>query len=232
MRSRGVRRARGMTMLEVIVAIAILSIVAVLIHGVIDSLARAKKGEGMRTDRAHQGREAMQRIVRDLSSAYLSLHVPANRALVTGLTAFVGRDSSTLDRVDFTAFAHRRTDRDSHESDQAEVGYFSVKDPDVSDKTDLVRREQSPIDVFPGKGGVVNVVAEDIDVFDLQYLDPSTGRWTDSWDSTQVAGQPNRLPLAVSIHLVLRGVGAGPPYDYTTKVFLPIQQPLAFGISQ
>lgn len=219
-----------MTLIEVVVAIGILAMVAVLVHGVIDSLSRGKKAEAMRADRAHQGREAMQRIVRDLSSAYLSMHVPAVPALVTGKTAFVGRASASYDRVDFTAFAHRRTTRDSHESDQAEVGYFVVPDPDVSDKMDLVRREQTPIDVEPLKGGVVDAVAEDVSEFHVRYLDPMTGQWVDSWDSTQVSGQPNRLPLEVSIRLVLKGVGDGPPYAYTTKVFLPIQQPLSFGI--
>jgi general secretion pathway protein J len=217
-------------MIEVMVAIAILAMVAVLIHGVIESLSRGKKGEKMRAERAHQGREAMQRIVRDLSAAYLSLHVPANQALITERTAFVGRSSTPFDRIDFTAFAHLRTDRDSHESDQAEVGYFVANDPDVSDKMDLVRREQTPIDLDPLKGGTVNVVAEDVDQFDVRYLDPQTGMWVETWDSMQVTGQPNRLPLEVVVTLVLKGVGEGPPYAYTTKFFLPIQQPLAFGI--
>jgi general secretion pathway protein J len=106
--------ARGMTMIEIMVAIAILAMVAVLIHGVIDSLSRGKKGEEMRADRAHQGREAMQRIVRDLSAAYLSWHLPAIPSLITERTAFVGRSSTPFDRIDFTAFAHLRTDRDSH----------------------------------------------------------------------------------------------------------------------
>lgn len=219
-----------MTMIEVIVAIGILAMVAVLIHGVIDSLSRGKKGEGMRAERVHEGREALQRIVRDLSAAYLSMHVPAVPALVTGKTAFVGRNSTQFDRLDFTAFAHRRTDRDAHESDQAEVGYFVVVDPEVPDKMDLVRREQSPIDIDPLKGGIVDVVAEDVTEFDIRYLDPLTGQWTESWDSVQVTGQPNRLPLAARIRLVLKGVGSGAPYAYTTKVFLPIQQPLSFGI--
>jgi general secretion pathway protein J len=224
--------SRGMTMVEVMVAVAILVMVAVLIHGVIESLSRGKKGEEMRADRAHQGREAMQRIVRDLSGAYLSLHVPANQALITQKTAFVGRSSLPFDRVDFTAFAHLRTDRDSHESDQAEVGYFAARDPTVEGKMDLVRREQTPIDYDPLKGGVVNVVAEDIDQFDLRYLDPRTGQWVETWDSMQVTGQPSRLPFEVKITLVLKGVGGGPPYAYTTKVPVPIQQPLAFGINQ
>jgi general secretion pathway protein J len=229
---RGTRSAysRGMTLLEVMVALVILSLVAALIHGVIDSLSRGRKAEGLRADRAHSGREAMGRILRDLSSAYLSQHVPVIPALMTGRTAFVGRSSTVFDRIDFTAFAHFRTERDAHESDQAEVGYFAAKDPEVSDKWDLVRREQTPTDLEPLKGGIVNVVAEDIDSFDVRYLDPLTSQWVETWDSTQVSGQPNRLPLEVKVTLVLKGVGDGPNYTYTTKIFLPIQQPLAFGI--
>jgi general secretion pathway protein J len=221
-----------MTMIEVIVAIGILAMVAVLIHGVIDSLSRGKKGEGMRAEREHEGREAMQRIVRDLSSAYLSMHLPSNVALVTSKTAFVGKNSSPYDRLDFTAFAHLRTDRDVRESDQAEVGYFALPDPDVPEKMDLVRREQTPIDYEPLKGGVVDVVAQDVEQFDVRFLDAMTGLWGESWDSTQVTGQPNRLPFEVEITLVLKGLGGGAPYKYTTKVFLPIQQPLSFGIPQ
>jgi general secretion pathway protein J len=230
MRPRRIAGARGMTLIEVVVAMGILAMVAVLIHGVIDSLSRGKKAEGMRTDRAHEGREALQRMVRDLSSAYISLHVPDVQALLTERTAFVGRTSIPFDRVDFTAFAHRRTVRDSHESDQAEVGYFVVSDPDAPEKMDLVRREQTPIDLDPLRGGVVDVVAENVAEFHLRYLEPQTGQWLDTWDSMQTTGQPNRLPLEVSIRLVLNGVGDGQPYAYTTKVLLPIQQPLSFGI--
>jgi general secretion pathway protein J len=184
----------------------------------------------MRAERVHEGREALQRIVRDLSSAYISMHVPTVQALQTEKTAFVGRHSGQFDRIDFAAFAHRRTDRDAHESDQAEVGYFVVADPDVPDKMDLVRREQTPIDIEPLKGGISDLVAEDISSFELRYLEPLTGQWVETWDSTQVNGQPNRVPLAVRVKLVLKGVGNGSPYSYTTKVFLPMQQPLSFGI--
>lgn len=221
---------RGMTMIEVMVAVAVLAMVAVLIHGVMDSLSRGKKGEAMRSERAHEGREAMQRIVRDLSGAYLSQHTNPVTALQTSRTAFVGRSSTPFDRLDFTAFAHLRTERDSHESDQAEVGYFAVKDPEVDDKMDLVRREQTPIDYEPLKGGIINVVAEDIEKFDVRFFDPSTSQWVETWDTMQITGQPNRLPLEVEITLVLKGIGEGPPYSYTTKLFLPIQQALSFGI--
>ncbi len=230
MSARARIRARGMTLLEVVVAIGILAMVAALIHGVIDSLSRGKKGEALRTERAHEGREAIGRMLRDLSSAYLSLHVPAVTALITERTAFVGRNGVPFARVDFTAFAHKRTERDAPESDQAEVGYFVLPDPDVPEKMDLVRREQTPIDTDPLRGGVVNVVAENVSEFEVRFLEPLTDQWVEAWDSTQLSGQPNRLPLAVSVRLVLKGVGDGPAYSYMTKEFLPIQDPLSFGI--
>jgi general secretion pathway protein J len=223
-------RRRGMTMIEVVVAIGVLAMVAVLVHGVINSLSHGKKAEAERADRVHQGREALQRIVRDLSGAYLSAQVPTIVALRTELTSFTGRSSSQFDRLDFTSFAHRRTERDVNESDQAEVGYFASQDPDVSDKWDLARREQTPIDLEPLKGGIIDVIAEDIQEFDLRYLDPTTGQWLETWDSVQTTGQPNRLPLEVKIRLVLKGVGDGSPYEFATKVFIPIQQPLSFAI--
>jgi general secretion pathway protein J len=231
-RSRARARARGMTLLEVMVSITILAMIALLIYGAFDSMARGKKAEGMRADRAREGREALLRITRELSSAYLSVHNPLNTALVTRLTAFVASSSSSFDRVDFTAFAHQRFERDAKESDQAEVGYFVVRDPDNVEKMDLVRREQTPIDLEPKRGGVVNVLAENVEEFDLKYLDPMTGQWLDAWDTTQVSGQPGRLPLEIKITLVLKGIPGGSSSTFTTKLMMPMQQPLSFGIAR
>jgi general secretion pathway protein J len=223
-----------MTLLEVLVSVAILAMIAVLIYGVFDSMSRGKKGEEMRSERAHQGREAVLRIIRELQTAYLSLHTPVNTSLVTRTTVFVGERGAAFDRVDFAAFSHRRYERDAHESDQCELGFFVARDPEVTDreKFDLVRREQTPIDLDPKKGGVVNALAEDVESFHLRYLDPTTGMWVDQWDSTQVSGQPARLPFEVEVTLVLKGVPGGESYSFTTKTQIPIQQPLSFGIPQ
>ena len=219
-------------MLEVMVSLVIIAMVSLLIYGAFDSMSRGKKGEAIRVDRARQGREAVLRMVREMSSAYLSMHTPTSPALISRNTAFIAHNGAQFDRVDFTAFAHRRVEKDSKESDQAEVGYFVVKDPDVADKMDLVRREQTPIDFEPKKGGTVNVLAENVEAFDLRFLDPQTGTWTDSWDTQQISGQPNRLPLEVKIVLTMKAVPGAAAKTYTTKFLLPMQMPLSFGISQ
>lgn len=224
------RARRGMTLLEVLVSLGILVMISLLIYGAFDSMSRGRKGEAMRAERTRQGRDAVERMTREITSAYLSLHNPTNLALLTRTTAFIASNGPSFDRLDFSAFAHRRVERDARESDQAEIGYFVVKDPEVNDKMDLVRREQSPMDLDPKRGGVVNVLAEDVESFHLQYLDPLTGTWGDRWDTTQATGQYNRLPLEVRISLTLKGVRNTPPFAFTTKFMLPLQQPLSFGV--
>lgn len=232
-RIRRRRRQGGITLLELIVAIAIFSMVSLLIYGAFDSMNRGKKGEAMRMERSRQGREAVLRMVREISSAYLSMHNPANNSLLTRTTAFIGINGIPFDRLDFVSFAHLRIVKDVPESDQAEIGYAVVRDPDVDGKMDLVRREQSPPDLEPKKGGVVNVLAENVETFDLQYLDPTTGRWVETWDTTQGAtGQPNRLPLEVRITLGMKAVPGVPASTFTTKFLMPMQAPLSFGIPQ
>jgi general secretion pathway protein J len=221
-----------MTLLEIMVSLGIMAMISLLIYGAFDSMSRGRRGEALRADRARQGRDAVERIAREIQSAFLSMHTPLNPALITRTTGFVGENSSQYDRLDFTGFAHRRVLKESKESDQAELGYFVVPDPEVDGKMDLVRREQAPIDLDFKRGGVVNVLAEDVERFDLRYLDPLTGQWLDTWDSTTPTGQQNRLPLEVRIELELKPVRNTPAFRYVTKVMMPMQQPLRFGIQQ
>ncbi len=221
-----------MTLLEIMVSLGVMAMISLLIYGAFDSLSRGRRGEQLRSDRSRQGRDAMERMTHELQSAFLSLHTPAQPALITRTTGFIGQSSSQFDRVDFTSFAHRRIMKEAKESDQCEIGYFVVKDPDVDDKMDLVRREQAPIDFEFNRGGIVNVVAENVEKFDLRYLDPLTGQWVETWDSTSVAAQLNRIPFEVRIELELKPVKNTPAFKYVTKITLPMTQPLKFGVPQ
>lgn len=221
-----------MTLLEILISLGVMSMISLLIYGAFDSLSRGRRGEALRADRARQGRDAIERISRELEGAFLSMHTPTNVALVTRTTGFYAQNSSDGDRLDFTSFAHRRVTKEVKESDQAEIGYFLVKDPEVDGKVDLVRREQAPIDLDFKRGGVVSLLAESVERFELRYLDPLTGQWVDTWDSTNLTAQLNRLPLEVRIELELSPVKNTPAFKYVTKVVIPMQKPIQFGISQ
>jgi general secretion pathway protein J len=221
-----------MTLLEILVSMAILTMVSLLIYGAFDSMSRGKKGEAMKSERARQGREALLRMTRELSEAFLSLHAPPALALLTRLTVFSGQNSTPYDRIDFASVSHRRMVRDARESDMCEIGYFASEDPDVSGKTDLARREQTPIDMDPLRGGVVNILAENVEAFDIRYLDPLTGTWGETWDSTKTFAQFNRLPLELRITLTMKGLPGNEATVYRTKVMMPMILPMSHGIPQ
>ncbi len=232
-------RARGFTLVELLVAIVILSLISVLIYSAFSSMKRSREGIQRVEDRYREGRLAMARMTRELQSAFISLHAPLNTALLVEKTAFVGSTGTPADRVDFDSFANRRIDRNSHVSDQCELSYFGSPDPDHSGVIDLARRVSTTLDLDPKKGGRVEVLATDIDLFDLQYLDPLTGTWLETWDTTQsITGQPARLPVQVRIVLVLNGgnrqgyARAEASIRLVTKVSLPIQNALSFAVMQ
>jgi general secretion pathway protein J len=168
-------------------------------------------------------------MVRELGSAFISAHQPFQQMQYVRETTFVGSDQASGDRVDFTAFAYIRLERNSHQSDQAEISYFVAPDPDTGN-SDLVRRVSKYIDDDPAHGGVVQVLAENIDSFDVRYLDPLTGEWLESWDSTQPADQLGRLPSQVWITLWLANGPRGEPVKFETKSTVHIMMPLTFAI--
>lgn len=229
-------RASGFTLIELLVAIGILALISMLIYGAFSGMKHTKEGIERVDGRYREGRLAMSRITRDLQSAYLSLNLPLNPSLAVEKTAFIGTASTPADRVDFDSFSNRRLDRDSHESDQCEISYFGMPDPKKPGVTNLVRRISKHPDLYPTKGGIIEVLATDIDLFDLKYLDPLTSQWVETWDTTEPTGQLHRMPLQVKITLVLnggrrKGADRAPsPIHFVTKVSLPIQHPLNFNL--
>lgn len=235
-RRRAARNTGGFTLIELLIAIAVLSLLCTLLYGAFDGLERTKEGVTRIADRYHEGRAALQRMAYEIGGAYLSLHAPPDQNLVTARTAFIGTRDTPAARIDFNSFSNRRFDKDSKESDQAEISYFGSPNPDGSGQIDLARRISARLDLEPDHGGRVEVLATDLDLFDLTFLDAETGQWVDKWDSTQALGQHNKLPLQVRIILALNG-GMRPsaerspqPLRFVTKVALAMRDPLTFAV--
>jgi general secretion pathway protein J len=229
-------RARGMTLVEVLVAMVILAFITVAMYSAIDGMRRSRMGVERITDRYREARMAMARMTRELSSAYLSEHKPIDESLWVKRTAFKGDSGSPTDRVDFNSFSNRRLKQDSREADQVELSYFGGEDPEKDNVIDLLRRSSSELDDAPEKGGRVDVMATDIDLFDLEYLDPLTGNWVDDWNSTSVVGEKGRLPRQIKIVLVLNGGSRASDGEsqrkirLVTKVSPMLRDPLTFAL--
>jgi general secretion pathway protein J len=226
----------GFTLIELLIATSVLSVICLLIYSAFSGMRSSKLGVERIDDRNHEGREALRRIARELSSAYISMHKPLDPMFVVVKTAFVSTRGTPADRLDFNSFSNHRFDRNSHESDQCELSYFGSPDPRQSGVTDLARRVSARLDAKPDKGGRVDVLATDIDLFRLKFLDPLTGMWAETWDSTDTITHFNQLPIYVHVKLVLNGgrrssAGRGQgTLKFETKVAIPMYKPLSFAI--
>jgi general secretion pathway protein J len=225
---------RGFALIELLIAIAILAFVTMLLFGAFSGMRASREGLQRVNDRYREGRTAMARITRDLESAYVSQHVPIDLSIQAVKTGFKGTRGTPADRLDFNSFSNQRLDKDARESDQAEISYFGSPDPDRDGVTDLARRISPQLDLDFDRGGRVDVLATDIDLFEVEYLDALTGQWTETWDTTQSTAQPDRLPLQVRVVLVLNGGArkasgmAREPVRFVSKIAIPIRKPLTF----
>ncbi len=223
------RSQQGMTLVELMIAVAILAIVTTLVYGAFAQTTRNRDRMEKMGDRYHELVTVLERMAHELQMAYVSAHLNPNPSLQSVRTCFVGLDRGGGDRLDFTAFSHRRLYRDTHESDQAELSYFVATDPDNSRKHVLARRESRRIDDDPQKGGEVLVAVEDVLDFQVTYLDPLSMEWVSSWDTTQGAMQPNRLPAQIKILLKVPGLREGqPPITLGTRAMPPMRFGLNF----
>lgn len=225
MRRMSPRKRQGFTLVEALVAIAIFGIVATIVFGGFSQTMRNRAFVEAQSERSHVIRVAMERMVREISAAFMSIHVNPNTQLIAMRTTFHGRREGRGSRLDFTSFSHRRLYRDAHESDQNEIGYFltETRDEDTDRRRlSLVRREQNRIDDDPERGGQFMILVDEVKEFELTYLDPTTLEWRDSWDGLS-GTELNRLPCQVRIRLVVPSSTNGRRDEvYTTRAMVPI----------
>jgi general secretion pathway protein J len=199
------RRRAGMTLIEIMVAMTMFAGVGALIYGGFSQTARAKQRIERQMDRYHAISIALERMVRELSAAFVSVHVNPLSSLASSRTAFIGKASGFGARLDFTSFSHTRIYRDAHESDQNEISYFLTEHPSRDGKV-LARRMQPRIDDDPQAGGRVEIMLEEVLELDISYLDSTSGEWIEMWDTNGATGQANRLPAQVKIVLTVPGI--------------------------
>lgn len=209
------RPRRGMTLIEVSVAIGIIAIIGVLTWG---SIARSfdayETVQGI-DDSYHNVRVAMNRMAKELSMAYLTAQ-RRHRGQERIVTQFFKyEDSSPLPELHFASFAHQVFLKDAKESDQAEISYFGENDPEESGIVNLMRREAPRVDADYDEGGRAYVLAEDVRDFELRFFDPRKDDWTDEWD-TENAEFAGRLPTLVEIKLTV-GDEDGEDMTFITK---------------
>jgi general secretion pathway protein J len=214
---------RGFTLLEIMLAVAVLSLVGTMIYSGFAQTALNKARIEQDVDHSRVIHMTLERMARELTMAFVSTHVNPSLDLRVVDTAFIGKDNGKDDRIDFTSFSHRRLYRNARESDQNEISYFVTEHPDDPGVLVLARREQNRIDEDPRRGGKSQILVENLEEFNVEYFDPLLSDWVQTWNTEDMLAQPNRLPTQVRIRLSVKDPRhRGDIQTFGTRVTIPL----------
>jgi general secretion pathway protein J len=219
--------ARGFTLMEVLIAVAILGLIGGLTWKSFDGAYALKARVERAEERDQMVRGSMNRLAREVSMAFLSEHYYRKRFRERP-TLFRLRDGRREADLLFTSFAHERLHVDAKESDQALFEYSLGPDPKDGSKRDLFRRVKPLLDEDPERGGEKAVLAEGVVAFSVEAWEPKDREWRAEWNSNGADRTGGVLvPPRVRLSLTVRDE-EGKEKTYVTQAKIFLTQPLDF----
>jgi general secretion pathway protein J len=216
---------RGFTLLEVMIAVAILGMIGAVTWKAFDGAYGLKSRIEHAEERDQTARAALQRMAREISQTFLSEHYDHKR-FRTRPSFFRLKDGRGEADLLFTSFAHERLHLDAKESDQAVFQYRMERDE--SGNNSIFRRVKPIIDEEPERGGEKALLAEDVLKFTVQAWDPKDREWRDEWDTNSASRTGQILvPPRVKIAITLKDEN-GKEKLWSTQARIALDQPLDF----
>ncbi|HEY6011251.1 MAG TPA: type II secretion system protein GspJ [Nitrospirota bacterium] len=191
------RNSSGFTLLEVLIAVAIMSgIVTVIYASFFTSSMNIEKAEEKR-DAADLARTLIARLSSDITNACYQQDM--KETFFYGKSSGTASDEPRRDSIALTAYTNWRTPN-SKETDLWEVGYRFEEQPEKNG-TLLIRKEKRELstDSPPLEGGRDYELTDRVKSLKLRYFNGTT--WSDDWDNR--SQRSAQLPKAVEITLLL-----------------------------
>jgi general secretion pathway protein J len=209
------RLARGFTLMEVMVAVGITALMGTVVAMAFQTGINAKDVVETDAERYRMVRVALNRMVREIGSAYVSDRYDLRRFRDQNdrPSNFIGE----RDKLTFTSFSHQRLYTDVKESDQAVVEYFvdNSSERGQGQRQDLKRRENPNVGERMDRGGTTDVLFEGVKSVEFAYWDSDKKEWDDEWD-TRRTERKAILPTRVRITVIAKDE-TGKEARYTTQ---------------
>jgi general secretion pathway protein J len=193
---------RGLTLVEVMVAVSISAVIGAMALGSFQRAQAARDLTEAQEERTSGSRVALTRMARELSMAFLSDHFDRKRYRDRP-TVFRGKDGGQRDTLLFATMSHVRLTRDAKESDQSLVEYALDSDPEYPGELALFRREKVRLDDDPERGGTRALLLSHVTGFDVTYWDAAKQEWAREWNVAPAdrAYLPTRVRLSLTLKM-------------------------------
>jgi general secretion pathway protein J len=194
------RRSKGFTLLEVLIAVAIMAGIMTVLYAAFSSTASSVENAEATRDGTDLVRTLMTKLTSDIANAYVNKDMSESRV---ALTVFYGKsfkpdtsdDKVRNDELYLTTLTNWRRPG-TKETDLWEVGYYFKQKTDGKGSV-LMRREKRELspDFPPLEGGTEYALTDRVKSLQLRYHNGSA--WVDDWQNKSA------LPKAVEISLLM-----------------------------
>lgn len=191
----------GFTLIEIMLALALMAFVTSLLWGTFAQTAKIKKRVEAAQDRTHTVRVALMRMSREIEMAFRS---GSDAASTEKRTMFSGTARNDFDQLRFSWFGHQRLRADAPEGDTSVVTYLTLPDPENYGISNLMRRESKRLEAKDPKmiPAETYILCPDISRLKFAYYDYKQKDWREEWDTTKADGQ-QYMPTMVRIALTI-----------------------------
>jgi general secretion pathway protein J len=201
----GARRggsANGFTLIEVMLALAILGFITTIMWGSFSQTANNKKAIEAAQERLHTVRVALLRMAREIEMAYLS--ESENFALANRRTFLTSSTRGDVDELQFSSFAHQRLRAGAAEGDTSLITYYGARDPDDRRVLNLMRRETRRLQAEDPSvlTSEAYVLCPDVSRVKFAFYDHKKKEWESDWSTLEATGT-QYLPTHVRITLTV-----------------------------
>lgn len=186
---------RGFTLLEVMIATVVVGMIGVSIYGAVDRSFELKEEVAAYSERYRQAYVALDRMTREISSAFVSKHVEQMEPRVE--TLFLGED----DELRFTAFSNTVLRAGARQGDQETIHYRLDRDPaGLETEGKCLIRWSAPRlleDAEDDSKGRDRVVICGVDRLVFSYHAQREDDWSEDWKTTDSARESKDYGLGV-----------------------------------
>ncbi len=190
-------RKSGFTLVEVLVATTIGTFIALVAVSALKAISVSAELVNNSTEAAAEVRFASDMIAGDLANLYRD-----GNAVDTKLVGTNGEsEPGGVSFLTLYTVGRMKARVDQPEGDMYEVEYFLVKD---EERSTLLRRLWPNPDRETEPGGILTVIAEDIEIFKVRFFDGE--EWSDEWPE-----EMNSLPGLVEVTIAAKQPSRGEP---------------------